>query len=1054
MSGRFLIQLFFCALWLANGIYSQQRIKFDHLTMENGLSFNAVTCILQDSKGFMWFGTQDGLNRYDGYNFKVFKSDPADSSSLTDNFIFSIYESDSGLIYIETISGTFHQYIRRNESFAKVDPESIDLSNAEYNSVLAKFEDKYGIVWTGGLSKETGLIKRDKSGEILAEYKHDPADPSSISSDKVYSILRDKSGVLWIGTANGLDRFDEQYGKFKHYRHDQNNPESISYNFVWPVFEDSEGNFWVGTFGGGLNYFDRDNGIFTSYKNNESDESSLGDDYIYSIYEDRSGLIWIGTGNSGVSYFDPSSRSFEYYTHIPNNPNSFSSANIQSIHVDRSGIIWAGSENGGLNRFDKENNIFTNFAHDPSNSNSPASNKIAVITQDNKGMIWLGTMNDGLDSFNPKTKIFKHYTHNPYDSNSLSDNRVYALLEDKNGILWIGTYGEGLNSYNAADNTFKHYKHDPEDLTSISGNAVWSILEDASGNLWVGTFGEGLNLFNPASEAFTHYKNNPEDVSSLSDNSIVCLYEDSRGILWIGTLSGLNRFDEESGTFKHYSVKDGLPNNIIFGILEDDGGNLWMSTANGLSRFNPEEETFVNYYHFDGLQGNDFNQNSYSKNRSTGELLFGGINGMTVFHPDNIKATDYVPPIVFTDFIRYNTDDKEGKPIVETGIDARERINLTYKDNIAIFQFIALSYHNSYLNEYSYKLEGFNDNWIQLGTQRRVTFTSLAPGDYTLRVRGSNYRGIWNYEGASLSVTVIPPWWRTNIAYALYVLFGLGFLYSVRRFEINRREQKARVRESELRIKATEAEKRALEADNKRKTQELEDARKLQLSMLPETVPDLPDYDIGVFMRTATEVGGDYYDFTVEEDGTLNVAFGDATGHGLQAGIMVTLMKGFFTSNAVRLGIEEFMNHSSRSIKEIKMGRMLMSFTFMKIRDKKMYLTSAGMPPVYFFSSNSETIEEISMKGMPLGAMANFPYRVYERELKPGDTILFLTDGLPEQMNKDEEMFDYIRVKERFVESAEKSPQEIIEHLISAGDRWMDGASQEDDITFVVVKVK
>ena len=379
---------------------------------------------------------------------------------------------------------------------------------------------------------------------------------------------------------------------------------------------------------------------------------------------------------------------------------------------------------------------------------------------------------------------------------------------------------------------------------------------------------------------------------------------------------------------------------------------------------------------------------------------------------------------------------------------------MTYKDNIVSFDFAALSYYNNFMNQYRYKLEGFNENWIQLGNNRTITFTNLSSGEYNLRVLGSNSDGLWNDKGASLFIEVTPPWWRTNIAYAVYLISFMGFMFSIRKFEINRREQKARIRETELRMKATEAEKRAIEIENERKTKELEEARELQLSMLPKELPELPNLEIAAFMRTATEVGGDYYDVIVEENGTLNIAFGDATGHGLKAGTMVTLMKGFFTSDSSKLGIKEFMNHCSKMIKEIKLGRILMSFSYLKIESSKLYVSSAGMPPIYYYNKSSEVMEEIIMKGMPLGAMLSFPYNVHEKELNSGDIILLLSDGIPEQMNEDEEMYDYPRVKDQFIKVAEKTPDEIIKHFVESCDKWMGNAVQADDITIMVIRIK
>ena len=1036
----------------ASEFVAQSRVIFNQLTIEDGLSQSSVTCILQDKKGFMWFGTQDGLNRYDGYNIKIFKNNPGDSTSLTDNFIFSIYEDQPGTLYIETQSGTFHRYNPRSESFQVVIKDSLNLDQAKVSSVGALLQESTGIRWTGGLSKGTGLERFDTKTGKKTIFKHNPSDLSSLSDDKVYSVYRDRSGKLWVGTFNGLDQLDERNGKFIHYKNKPSDPNSLADNWVWPIYEDSRGFLLIGTVRNGLSIFDPNSNTFYNYKNDPNDPTSLNDNFVFSIYEDCGGVIWIGTNLSGINYFNPSTQSFEQYKHDPGNKNSLSDDIVLSMLVDKNGYYWIGTKSGGLNKFDYSKKIFTRYLENPLNPNGLLSNSIQSLLEDKSGNIWIGTYSSGLNVLNPETGVFARYTNNPSDPNSLSDNRIYSLVEDKKGNLWIGTYGGGLNKLDRATGKFFRYQFNENDSTSISSNATWSLALDDDGNLWIGTFGGGVNVLNLQNQTFTYFKNDPEDSTSIADNNIIRIFKDSKGNMWIGTTKGLCGYLEETNSFKNYNEENGLANNFVYGILEGINGNLWISTNNGLSKFNPGKETFKSYYAQDGLQGNEFNQNAFAKDNKSGRLLFGGPNGFNVFNPDKVRGNTYVPPVVYTNYIRYNSDDEEGKPIFENGISVRDSILVTYKDNIVTFQFAALSYYNSSDNQYRYKLEGFNENWIQLGNNHTVTFTNLSPGDYKLIVTGSNNDGLWNYEGRSLFIEVTPPWWRTNIAYAVYVITFLSLLYGVRRFEINRREQKTKLRENELRLKATEAEKRAIQIENDRKTKELEEARELQLSMLPKELPQLPNLQIAAFMRTATEVGGDYYDFIVQENGALNVAFGDATGHGLQAGTMVTLMKGFFTSDSSKLGLKEFMTHCSRVIKDIKLGRILMSFSYLKIENNKLHITSGGMPPIFYHNKETNQVEEIVIQGMPLGAMRNVSYNVIEKELKSGDTILLLTDGLPEQMNSNEEMFDYSRVKISFNDAINNQPDEIINKLVTAGDDWMNGRIQDDDITFVVIR--
>ncbi len=1031
---------------------AQRRYLFEHLTAKDGLSQGSVNCILQDSAGFMWFGTQDGLNRYDGYELKVFKSNRADSTTLNDSWIISIAEDREGVLWIGTLKdpGVLNRFDRTTESFARIARDSVDLTGARRSIVAWDYEQPDGIRWHG--TNGGGVTRFDPATGKTITYTHNAEDPFSLIDNRVLYIYGDRLGVIWIGTKGGLDRLDVRSGKFRHFTHDPKNPRSLSNNWVWPIFEDRRGVLWVGTYGGGLNRFDRRTETFTRFRHIDSDPRSLNGDQLLSLYQSRSGLIWVGTDQQGVDRFHPEIDAFIHYMNDPSDPTSLSDNNVFCMFVDGNGGTWIGTK-AGVDRFNRATGTFTHYMHNPSDPRSLGDNLAQCFLEDRNGSIWIGLRTGGLDRFDPGTGVFTHYRNDPNNPTSLSDNGVYALCEDRDGGLWVGTHKGGLNYFDPGTGRFTRYVHRADDPGSLGAEGVWALCEDNEGTLWVGTFGGGLDKLDRDSGTFTHFRHD-DTPGSLSDNIVAFVYEDRALTLWVGTPAGLNRLDRRAGTFTHYREKDGLPNEALFGILEDDHGRLWLSTNKGISRFDPGEESFRNYDYNDGLQGDEFNLNACARDPRTGEMYFGGSGGFNLFHPDSIRENMYVPPVVFSSFTRYNTDDEEGKPIIEKGIDAKPAITLSYKDNVANLEFAALSFYNSFKNRYAYKLEGYSENWIQLGTERRATFTNLDAGDYRLLVRGSNNSGIWNERGAVLAFTVTPPWWKTTWAYLSYVVIALGFLYGLRRFEIGRREQKAKMRESELRTKAVEAEKRALQAENERKTKELEEARVLQLSMLPKEIPELPNADIAVFMKTATEVGGDYYDFKPGPDGELNIAFGDATGHGMQAGTIVTLMKGLFTSDASRLDIQTFFNHSSRAIKDIKLGRLLMAFSLLKIRGNKVTMSSAGMPPIYWFRKNPGEIEEIMLKGMPLGAMKSFPYVFREEELHSGDVLLLLSDGLPEQKNAQGEMFDYARVQELLREVVEDGPEAIIRHLVQAGEGWMNGTPQDDDITMLALKIR
>lgn len=1019
------------------------------MTVKEGLSQGSVTCIIQDKQGFMWFGTQLGVNRYDGYSITAFRHDPVVPGTINGDFIILLALDTAGVLWVGTLDSPdmLNHFDPKTETFTQVPADSVNLTGARINSSRSQYVDASGVKWIG--ARDAGLRRFDSRTGKSTVYKHDPTNPNSIINDNVYQIVGDQSGLLWVTTSGGLERLDPKTEIFTHFRHDDKDPKSLSDNETWPLLMDRQSRLWVGTYQGGLNLYDRATETFARYMHDEAEPRSIAGNTLYSIYEDRSGMIWIGTSDHGVDRFHPEIFSFPHIVRHPSDTAGLSENNVQSIAVDPKGIVWIGTKDG-LNRWDRTTGRFSVFKHDTRNTNSVADNIVQSIMIDHTGTLWAGTNSNGLDRLDPGASKFVHYRSDPSRPGSLSANDVYALLEDRHGDIWVGTYSGGLNRFDRGTGTFKSYRHSDSVTTSIGTDGVWSLLEDRQGVLWIGTFGAGVDRFNSETQTFTHFIHNKSDSTSISDDNILSLCEDLVGNIWVGTIAGgLNLFDRRTGRFTHIREGNGLPSDLVYGVLEDQHGLLWLSTAKGICRFDPKAGGFKTYDYSDGLQGNDFNQGAYAKDLRTGELFFGGSNGFNLFHPEQVNDNSFVPPLVFISFVRFNRDG-EGKPIAEKGISAKPHLVVSYKD-VCTFEFSALNFYNSHKNRYSYQLEGFGDNWIQLGTDRRA-MVILDGGEHTLHIRGSNDAGVWNDQGAMIQITVTPPWWRTSWAYGSYALVLIGILYSARKIEINRREQKAKIRESELHAKAIEAEKRALQAENERKTKELEDARLLQLSMLPKEIPQVPGYDIAVFMKTSTEVGGDYYDFNVTPEGTLNVAFGDATGHGMQAGTIVTLMKGLFISDAAKFEIRNFFNHCSRAIKDIKLGRLYMAFTLARFNGKSVSLSSAGMPPVYHYKKSSGAIEEILLKAVPLGSMKNFPYGLYETAMDKGDVMLFLTDGLPEQKNSAEEMFDYARVIDGFKSVAASSPAEIVASLVKEAEGWLNGATQDDDITLLVIK--
>lgn len=836
----------------ANLYAAETNVEFEHITTDQGLSQSSGLCIFQDSQGLMWFGTQDGLNKYDGYTFTVYKYDERDSYSLSDNWISSIYEDSSGTIWVGTDGEGLNKFNRETEQFTRYTHDSDNPNSLGASRVLSIYEDQSNQLWIG--TDEGGLNKFNRETEQFTHYTHNPDNPNSLSNDTIFSIYQDKLGTLWIGTGGGgLNKFNPETEQFISYTHDPDNLNSLSNDTVLSIYEDHSGNLWIGTNGGGLNKLERETGQFTHYTHDPDNPNSLNHNTVSSIVEDRFGnlwlatsswygnsygtaldkfdpktnqfthythnpdnlnslgdnivpsilkndseIIWIGTGFNGINKFDAKKRKFSHYRNYPTDPYSLASNRIFSLHEDHSGSLWIGTADTGLDKFDPTTKQFTHYKHDPNNPNSLSGDIVWSVYEDRFGSLWIGPQEGGLDKFDPKTGQFTHYKHDPNNPNSLSDNTVASIYEDHLGTLWIGTFKGGLNKFDRKTEHFTHYKHDPNDPNSLSDNTVWVIYEDQSGTLWIGGYGQGgLNKFNRETGQFTRYTHDPNNPNSLSYDRIDALYEYPAGTLWIGTFGGgLNKFDIATETFTHYTVDDGLPSNSVIGILADDNGNLWLSTGKGLSKFNPETETFRNYDVDDGLQGNEFDGVKAHFRSRTGEMFFGGLNGFNSFYPDQVKDNPHIPPIILTDFKKLNQSVKLDKAISQI-----KEIKLSYKDKFIGFEFAALDYTNPKKNQYAYKLVGFDKDWIYAGTQRTATYTNLDGGTYIFRVKGSNNDGVWNEEGTSIKIIISPPPWKTWWAYTLYVIALVAAVLGYVRWRTRSQEREnALLRESERRL--------------------------------------------------------------------------------------------------------------------------------------------------------------------------------------------------------------------------------------------------------------
>lgn len=1088
-------------------------LHFRHLSIEQGLSQSIVTAMLQDRQGFMWFVTEDGLNRFDGYSFKIFKHDARDPSSLIHNEIKCIHEDREGMLWV----GSFHRGLERFDPstgrFTHFQHDPGDSNSLGNDIVWAVLEDRQGRLWVG--TGGGGLDLLDRGRGVFSHHRHDPLDAGSLGHDDVRVLCQDREGAIWVGTAGGgLSRLDPATGRCSHFRHDPADPRSLSHDDVRSLVEDRDGALWVGTRGGGLcrlargaegfdrfrhspddeqslandvvlalqidaagvlwvgtdggglNRFHRARGTFSRYRHDPHRPASLAGDRVHSICQDRAGVLWVGTYGNGCSRCNLNRKPFRHHANDPSDPGSLNDNIVWSFCEDPAGILWMGTNDGGLNRFDRAAGRFTSYRHDPADPRSLGHNSIRMVIRDREGRLWLATNGGGLDRFDPATGACRHYRHDPRDPRSLSHNELRMVFEDREGAIWVGTYGGGLDRWDPATDGFAHHRHDPRAPRTISNDYVRAACEDAAGILWFGTHGGGLNRFDRAAGAFTTYRNDPEDPATLSNDFVFSLHEDRAGNLWVATYGGgLNLLDRENGVFTTIRKSDGLPDDAVYGILEDARGHLWLSTNSGIARFDPASRAVKTYTIADGLQSNEFNGGAYYQS-ARGEMFFGGINGFNSFFPEEIRDSDYHAPVVFTDFQLSNQTVPlgpmpDGRVLLERAVSHANRIELTHRDRVVSFEFAALDYTAPENNRYAYRLEGLQSEWVDLGTRRFVMFTTLPAGRYSLRVKGTNSDGVWDEAGTALAIRVRPPWWNTAWAYSALGLALMGAVLGIVRFEKARERARGELVEAELRAQAAElqsravqAESHALKAENERKTAELDEARKLQLSMLPAHLPRHPLYAVTALMRTATEVGGDYYDYHVEADGTLTVAIGDATGHGTRAGIMVAIMKGLFVRMCSEPHLPVILSECNRTLCRINLDQMFMALGLLRLKRYEAAAVAAAMPSIFIWRAQTGEVEEVKVIGLLLGMDFELPYQEVRFTLRPGDKVLLLSDGYLEQRNRDDEMLDFDRCRAYFGEAAHGAAERIIQHLFARFDAWRGPVPQGDDVTLVILEVR
>ncbi len=814
------IVCFFLFSFLTKG--QPLQYQFSQLNISNGLSHNQVNSILKDRKGFMWFATMSGLNRYDGYVFKVFKHILRDSTSLNDDNVLNIQEGPYGKLWVQTRIGYViydpvkENFDRHPERFLK----TADMDGA-ITDIRGDGKGSFWIITTAGLYRfgetekkalrvsrtPTGISSTslclNSAGDAWVVYNNGLAEQVSGKTNKLtyrikitgssetasYRIFADNENDVWIYSTDrpkGIYYINASKTVKEHYTKGDTRLK-LNTNNIYSISQDNKGIIWIGTDHGGINLFDKKDRKVSYLLNRETDEKSLAQNSTLVVYKDSSGIMWIGTFKRGLSYYHESIIKFPIYRHRPGDPNSLCYEDVNRFVEDARGNLWIGTNGGGLIYFNRQKNSFTRFIHNPENDNSLSNDVIVSLWIDHEHKLWIGTYFGGLDCYDGNK--FIHYKHNDDNASSLSDDRVWEIMEDSGHNLWVGTLAGGLDLFDRATGMFKHYRG--RFPNSIQSNYIAALLEDKAGNVWIGT-DNGIDVWLKQSGKFKHYSHAENDPQSLSNDNVLSLLQDSHGRIWAGTQDGLNVFYQAAGRFGVFRVSDGLPDNTILTLLEDNRQQIWLSTPNGISNITVNEKgnaytcSFRNYDELDGLQGREFNENAALKTRK-GELIFGGSNGFNLFNPDNIKTNKQAPSVVLTGFQLFNQslapgEVTDGNVILKNSITETHEVKLNYDQNVFSIEFAALNFSNAAKNKYSYMLEGFNSQWLTTdGKNRKATFTNLDPGEYIFRVRASNDNGIWNNEGIALKIEILPPFWKTPLACALYIIVVLALLFYIRR---------------------------------------------------------------------------------------------------------------------------------------------------------------------------------------------------------------------------------------------------------------------------------
>ncbi len=1071
-----------------------------NINIKEGLSQSQINCLLQDKKGFIWVGTQDGLNKYDGYGFKVYRHNPLDSTSISSNNIQALQEDKDGNLWLGTRSGLnkfdrksgkffcyfkdpYNPYslsennvnaimldrhgfvwVKTSEKLDKLDPKTGKFTHYEYyrdvfnqsqdNKYFTILEDYKGNIWLG---TKDGLNFLDPKSGLAKRYFFNRDNHFSISDNDIHVIFEDREKRLFIGTANGLNIFNKKRKNFDRYYVDIDKEKNALYNCINDIFEDEKGKIWLGT-DEGILFFDKSSEKFTESAPNYPNMRELKNLKISKIMQDYSHIFWIGTWESGLYKIDSQKKKFKLYKNVVNKDPNLLTGGVASIYLDSANTLWVGNWGSGLVQYNRTSGKKKIFTADDADKKI-CGNFVHVIFKDSEGKIWLGTRN-GVSIFLPEKQKFYHINElYPFISSSFfNKNRVNTILEDKNKNIWLGTQ-EGLYKFDYK--RLETFNHNINDRNSLCSNEIYTLLEDDEGFIWIGT-PDGLDKYDPINNKFFHYKKEIHSNKGLSNNTVQCLHLDKNKELWIGTESGLNKYNKKDESFTFYIQKEegGFTNDFIYGILEEKDGDLWISTNRGIAKFNPKNEFITNYDLADGLQAYEFNFGACFK-APNGEFFFGGVKGLNSFFPDSINKNQNIPKLSITSLEKYNKT--TGKTKIY--IDEAEEIVISPKDYLLTIEFAALEFNRPEKNQYAYMMEGLDDEWINIGTKHYATFSQIPPGEYTFRVKGSNNDLIWNEEGVSVKVIVKSPWYKSKLAYASYIILVVSCILLLIQWRTKKfRKSVEKLKEKERVTEVISKQKEELSIKNQNLTDSMNYAQRIILAMMPSIKlfhKHMPESFILYLPKDI--VSGDFFWFT-ERNGLIFVATVDCTGHGIPGAFMSIIGFDLLRNITKNQGIEnpaEVLNKLSSGVTEIfrdgdktkvKDG---MELALCVIDKKKKTIEYAGAKrPLYLIRNNN--IIDYKADRFSVGLAENMEKHNFKSQkigLKDDDVIYIFSDGYADQFGGPRgKKFKYRRFRHLLLTIHKLPMEQQKTSLEQSMKTWRGEMEQVDDILLVGIK--